>query len=103
MGIKRSDVRLNTEAHRLARDKFVHHLNEASRREGWRPYETISHWLDAAFRASRSAALAHHRESFDKNEAEYMKVVNRCRSPQESMLDLSHMLAALVLALDAAP
>jgi type I restriction-modification system DNA methylase subunit len=101
--VKRNEVRLNTEAHRPARDQFVHHLNAVVRREGWRPHEAITTWLDAAFRATRSATLLSDRVKFDANEAAYMKIVHRCREPKESMADISAMLSALVLALEAAP
>ena len=103
--MKRNDVYLNTEAHRHARDQFVHHLNAVTRREGWRNYEAITYWLDASFRAMRSAALElqHRPDERAANESEYMKIVKRCRHPSESMRDLSDMLAALVLALEAAP
>ena len=103
MTVKRSAVILNTDAHRPARDQFVHHLNEATRREGWRNYEAMSHWLGASFRAMRSATLQFSPEDLEKNEAEYMQIVKRCRHPQETMRDLSLMLAAVVVALEAAP
>jgi hypothetical protein len=62
---KRSDVILNTDAHRPARDRFVHYLNAVTRREGWRSWEAIGHWLDASFRAMRGATLQHAPEPID--------------------------------------
>jgi hypothetical protein len=101
--VKRSAILLNTDAHREARDRFIHHMNQACRREGWRAHEAVSYWLDATFRAMRGATLVHRPEDRAKNEAEYMRVVKRCRHPAETMADLSRMLGALVLALEAAP
>jgi hypothetical protein len=103
MSVKRSDILLNTVAHREARDQFIHHLNEACRREGWRPYEALGNWLDAAFRSMRSATLQFRPEDLAKNEAEYARIVKRCRYPQETVGDLAKMLGACVLALEAAP
>jgi hypothetical protein len=103
MSVKRNDVMLNSEAHRPARDQFVHHLNAVTRREGWRNYEAITHWLEASFRSMRGAALKFRPDDLAANEAEYMKIVKRCREPKETMADLSHMLGALVLALEAQP
>lgn len=103
MTAKRSSVLLNTEAHRQARDQFVHHLNEVTRREGWRNYEAIGYWLEASFRAMRGATLQFRIEDLDKNESEYMRIVKRCQRPKESMTDLSEMLAALVIGLEAEP
>lgn len=104
MSVKRSAVLLNTEAHRPARDRFVEHLNQATRREGWRCHEAITYWLDAAFRAMRGATLKLLApDDFAKNEAEYMRIVKRCRHPQETMKDLAEMMSALVLAMEAEP
>jgi hypothetical protein len=101
VSVKRNAVFLNTEAHRPARDQFVHYLNEVTRREGWRNHEAITYWLDATFRSMRGATLVHRPEDLAKNEAEYMRVVKRCRHPTETMNDLSCMLGALVLAFEA--
>ncbi|MCC8963742.1 N-6 DNA methylase [Bradyrhizobium sp. Pear76] len=103
MSVKRSAVLLNTDAHRPARDQLIDHLNQVTRREGWRDHEAISYWLDATFRSMRGATLVHRQEEHDKNEAEYMRIVKRCRHPIETMTDLSHMFGALVLALEAEP
>jgi hypothetical protein len=92
-----------TDAHRPARDRFVHYLNAVTRREGWRSWEAIGHWLDASFRAMRGATLQHAPEKLAQNEAEYMRIVKRCREPQETMGDLSHMLHACINALEAEP
>lgn len=103
MSVKRNAVFLNTEAHRPARDQFLHHLNAVTRREGWRNHEAISYWLDAAFRAMRGAVLQFDPDKLAANEAEYVKIVDRCRHAEETMVDLASMMGALVLALEAAP
>ena len=103
MAIKRNDVRLNTDAHRPARDMFVERINAVCSREGWRPYEALTHTIDAAFRSMRSTTLLFKPELLAANEAEYMKIVGRCRKPQESMGDIAAMLAAIVAALEAEP
>ncbi|WP_316172126.1 MULTISPECIES: N-6 DNA methylase [unclassified Bradyrhizobium] len=103
MAIKRNDVRLNTDAHRPARDLFVERINAICSREGWRPYEALTHTIDATFRSMRSATLQFQPERLAANEAEYMKIVQRCRKPSESMEDIAAMLAAIVSALEAEP
>ncbi len=101
MSVKRSAVLLNTQAHAPARDDLVAALNAVCSREGWRTWEGIGYWLEASFRALRRPWLIG--EALDKSEAEYMRVVKRCRFPQESMADLSRMLAATIEALEAEP
>ncbi|CAN7378598.1 N-6 DNA methylase [Bradyrhizobium sp. LjRoot220] len=103
MSVKRSAVLLNTDAHRPARDQFVHHLNEVTRREGWRSHEAISYWLDASFRSMRGATLQFRPEDLAKNEEQYMRIVKRCRHAGETMTNLASMLGALTLALEADP
>lgn len=99
--MKKRDILLTTEAHRPAFDAFADALRSAESREGWRSAETMRYFLDAGFRAVRGRTLVG--EEFDRNEAEYMAVVNRCRHPAETMKDLSRMLGALALAMRAEP
>lgn len=102
MAVKRNAVQLNTAAHRPAWDQFVHHVNSASSREGWRTRETIGYFLDAAFRSMRGPFLAP--AAREKNEEDYIRIVKRCRAdPSATMDDLSKMLGALILALEAEP
>jgi len=103
MSVKRRDVILNTDAHLPARDQFVEHLNQVTRREGWRNHEAISYWLDASFRSMRGAVLQFRPDDLAKNEAEYMRIVKRCRHPSDTMTDLASMLGACTLALEASP
>ncbi|WP_315705039.1 MULTISPECIES: N-6 DNA methylase [unclassified Bradyrhizobium] len=103
MAIKRNDVRLNTDAHRPARDLFVERINAVCSREGWRPYEALTHAIDAAFRSMRSATLQFQPQKLAANEAAYMKIAERCRKPSETMGDIAAMLAAIVNALEAEP
>jgi hypothetical protein len=99
--MNKRDVLLNTEAHRPAFNDFADAFDRIERREHWRQGEIVTHWLDAAFRAVRGRIL--HGEAFEQNEAEYMRIVKRCREPKATMADFATMLGATVLALDAAP
>lgn len=103
MTIAKRNIRLNTAAHNPARETFLDALNAASRREGWRSYETMGYFLEAGYRALRRATLISQAD-IDKNEAAYMSIVKRCRTDaKETMADLSKMLYAVVEALEAAP
>jgi hypothetical protein len=95
--MKKRDVRLTTSAHREAFDDFYEAFRASGGREGWRSGETLRHFLEAGYRAVRGRLLTG--EAFEKNEAEYMSLVGRCRHPQETMRDLSVMLGALALAM----
>ena len=79
--IERSKVRMNSRAHQPGRDALIGALNEACRAEGWRAYEGFAVYLEASFRAQRSAALKIAAPSmWQANEDEYMKLVRRCRA-----------------------
>lgn len=99
--MKKRDVQLTTQAHRPAFDDFTNAMRSAEAREGWRSSEVLRHFLDAGFRALRGRLLVG--ESFDGNEAEYMKIVKACRHPLETMTDLSVMLGATGRALITEP
>lgn len=102
--MKKRDVILNTEAHRPAFNDLVDLVHAASHREGWRSYDVLRHWLDASFRALRGPCLKlTDQTAFDANEAEYMKLVERCRHPKETMADLGKMLGCAEIALRAEP
>ena len=99
--MKKRDIRLTTDAHRPAFDAFYDAFRAAGSREGWRAGETVRIFLEAGFLAVRSRLLAG--EAFERNEAEYMRIVKQCRQPQDTMIDLSRMLGAMTLALQAEP
>lgn len=99
--MKKRDVMLTTAAHRPAFDSFADAMREAERAEGWRSSEALRHFLEAGYRAIRGRVLIG--EAFDANEAEYMKIVGRCREPKTTMSALATMLGAVGLALRADP
>lgn len=98
--MKKRDVRLTTEAHREAFNLFYEPFSEIGHKEGWRPGEVLRNFLEAGFLAVRGRFLAG--ESFDQNEASYMKIVRSCRHP-ETMSNLAKMLGALGIALAKEP
>lgn len=99
--MKKRDVILTTEAHRPAFNEFADAFRNIEAREHWRSSEIMSKWLDAGFRAIRGKLLLG--KPFDDNEAEYMRIVKTCQKPQETMRDLSVMLACATMALDREP
>lgn len=99
--MKKRRVVLTTEAHRPAFNEFADALREAESKEGWRSSETLRYFLDAGFLALRGRYLAG--EAWDRNEAEYMAIVKRCRHPNETMTAVSKMLGCVGLALIADP
>jgi len=94
-------VQCNTSAHQPFAKDFVDCLRDVERREGLRMHEVMSRWLEAAFRAIRGRYLFG--EAFEQNEAGYMKIVERCREPKETMDDLAVMLGIATEALAAEP
>lgn len=99
--MKKRRVVLTTEAHREAFDGFADALHAVESREGWRSSEVLRHFLDASFHALRGRLLTG--EAWEKNEADYMALVGRCRKPRETMADLSRMLGETARALRAEP
>lgn len=99
--MKKRDVLLNTEDHRGPFNQFADAFRAIEAREHWRDSEILNHWLDAAFRSLRGRLLLG--KSHADNEAEYMRIVARCRDPQQTMQGFSVMLGAAMLALRAAP
>jgi hypothetical protein len=99
--VKKRNIRLNTDSHRLAFDQFAEFLQAIGRREGWRSSQVLRTFLEAGFRAVRGRLLAG--EAFERNEAEYLRLVKSCRHPDETMADLSRMLGALGCAMAAEP
>jgi hypothetical protein len=99
--MKKRDVMLTTAAHRPAFDDFADAMKVAESNEGWRSSEALRHFLEAGYRALRGRYLFG--EAREKNEAEYMKIVARCRKPTETMTAISKMLGATCLALAADP
>lgn len=99
--MKKRDVRLTTAAHRDAFESFYEAFQRISHKEGWRASEVVRHFLDAGFRAVRGRMLSG--AAHDENEAEYMRIVKACRHPDETMRNMSSMLASLAMALAAEP
>lgn len=99
--MKKRSVVLTTEAHREAFDGFADAMRAAESREGWRSSEVLRHFLDASFYALRGRLLSG--EAWEKNEADYMALVGRCRKPTETMGDLSRMMGETARALLAEP
>ena len=99
--MKKRSVVLTTEAYREAFTGFADALRSAESREGWRSSEVLRHFLDASFYALRGSVLIG--EAWEKNEADYMALVGRCRKPTETMGDLSRMMGETARALLAEP
>lgn len=99
--MKKRDVMLTTSAHRPAFDLFHDQMQFCVHKEGWRSGEVLTRWLEAAYRSLRSATLSP--ADREANESEYMKIVARCRHPQETMSAFSKMFGAVVMALEASP
>lgn len=100
--MKKRNVLLTTEAHRPAFDAFADAFRAIQAREGWRGYEVLSNWLEAAYRAMRGALLRG--DAWQKNEDAYMAIVRKCRNdPKATMADICRMTAALTIALEAEP
>ena len=79
--------------------RFNKLIEAVGRDEGRTTYEVFRDFLDAGYRAIRGAFLFG--DDWQQNEAEYMKLVERCRKPNETMDRLSEMLAVTVEALEA--
>lgn len=99
--MKKRDVSLNTEAHRPMFNHFAEALQEIVNREGQRSSEVLRNFLEAGYRAIRGRLLVG--DAFDKNEAEYMRIVKGCQHPKETMSDLGKMLGSLTAALHVEP
>ena len=99
--MKKRDVSLNTDAHRAAFNDFADLMRAVESREGWRSSEVLTRVVDAAYLAVRGRLLLG--DAFEKNEAEYMKIVGACSKPKETMTDIARMLGCVTLALRAEP
>jgi len=95
--VKKRDVVLTTEAHRPAFNDFADAMRAAESNEGWRSSEVLRHFLEAAFYSIRGRLLLG--DAWRANEAEYMRIVESCRKPNETMGALALMLAATTRAL----
>lgn len=100
--MKRQAINSSVDAHRAPLKDFCDAARAIESREGWRPYEVMANWLEAAFRALRAPFLAD--GALTENEAEYMRIVGRCRAdPTATMENLSRMLSATIAGLEAEP
>lgn len=99
--MKKRRVSLTTDAHRPAFNDFADAMRAAESKEGWRSSEVLRHFLEASFCSIKGRFLMG--DAWDKNEAEYMAIVGRCRRPKETMTALATMLGATTAALLAEP
>lgn len=85
--------------------QFLELVSNVSRYEGWREYDVLVKWLDAATAALQGQVLnvLGKRADWQANEDRYMKIVESCRQPTETMTALGHMLGCAKLALDQEP
>jgi len=95
--VKKRAVVLTTDAHRPAFDDFADAMRAAESNEGWRSSEVLRNFLEAAYFAVRGRFLLG--EVWKANEADYMRIVETCRKPSETMGALAKMLAATTRAL----
>lgn len=81
--------------------QFLGLARDVSHSEGWREYDVLVKWLDAATSALQGPVLNAIGKSADwqTNEDRYMKIVEACRHPDDTMRALSHMLGCAKLAL----
>lgn len=68
-------------SHQAHTKAFLKLVSSISHREGWREDEVLARWLDASARSMYGAVLRFVRddERWNANEAEYMRIVERCR------------------------
>lgn len=86
-------------AHDPHQKRLAKLIQEVGRTEGNAQNEVFRDFLDAGYRAIRSAFLLG--DAWQQNEDEYMKIVKRCRHPKETMTRYSEMLSVTVEALEA--
>lgn len=92
------------EEHRASTKDLFALIDGISRREGWREGEAFTNFLYCAQSALASPIYRDRDpERFKKSEARYFDVLRQCRHQQETMSDLSKMLAVLVMALEKSP
>lgn len=81
------------------RKRLVKLVDEVCRTEGRSQHEAFRDFLDAGYRAIRGAFLFG--DAWQQNEDEYMKIVQRCRKPSETMGRYAEMLSVTTEALEA--
>lgn len=86
--------------HEPHRKSFINLMEEIGRQEGRARYEVLSDFLEAGYRAIRGSVLKG-TDHWQANEDDYMRIVKRCRHPEQTMKRLSEMLAVTVEALEA--
>ncbi|MBY0560050.1 N-6 DNA methylase [Hyphomicrobium sp.] len=91
--------------HKARSREFLELVGKISMLEGWREYDALTKWLEAATCALRNPVLRTigDKLTWDENEARYMKIVHSCRHPDDTMGAMSKMLAVAQLALDEEP
>lgn len=89
------------EVHRPMQKAFIDRMKAASTREGWNYGDTLSRFLEAAFRGVVRVTLPPQRA--EESEREYEKLMSRCRHREETQDDFAAMFAQVVLALEAEP
>lgn len=87
-------------AHDSHKKALVKLMGDVGRVEGRSSHEVFRDFLEASYRSIRGSVMKG-TEGWQANEDEYMKIVQRCRKPAETMRRFSEMLGHTVEALEA--